>query len=284
MASAWGRVTMPDGRQLGIEHHDSGQRRRSHARQLFLPLESPKPAPSTGNPDRQRWLSETCAGFVAAGESNRAYYRVLLETLWPAGHGIPGPRVTQAELRAAIDAYRMARHTGPGPYKPYLDAFRRMRELSGEEGVTGIAHRGQVYQLVNLTLSEKRVPRTALNDEDWAAVLRRQGAKCAVCGRDENEGGFDQDHKLPRVRGGGPELDNWQALCRECNNFKSVACRGCEMDCSTCPWAFPEIYAPLRISPENRLAVHSLAKAKGMNPHDLLNELLRGFLQENPRN
>jgi len=284
VASAWGRVIMPGGQPAAIEHHDSGQRRRSHARQRFLPLESPKPAPSTGDPDRQQWLSETCAGFVTASSANREYYRVLLETLWPAGHGIPGPHVTEDELRAAIDAYRMERHTGPAPYKPYLDVFRRMRELSGEEGVTGIGRRGQTRQLVNLALSEKRKPRTGLNNEDWAAVLRRQGGKCAVCGRDEGAGSFDQDHKRPRVRGGGDDLDNWQALCRECNNFKSTSCRGCEMDCSSCPWAFPEIHAPLRMSPENCLALHSLATAKGMNPHDLLNELLQEFLQENALN
>ena len=284
MAPAWGRVIMPDGRQLGAERHDSGQRRRSHARQQFLPLESPKPAPSAGDPDRQRWLSETCAGFVATSRQNREYYRVLLETLWPDGHGIPGPQVTEDELRAAIDAYREARRTGPGEYKPYRDPFRRMRELSGEEGVTGIGHVGRVYQLVDLNLSEKRVPRTGLSDEDWSAVVRRQGARCAVCGRQEAAGGFDQDHKVPRVRGGGNELNNWQALCHECNNFKSTSCRGCELDCSACPWAFPEAYAPLRISPDNSAAVRSLAKAKGMNPHDFLNELLQGFLQENVLN
>ena len=284
MAPAWGRVIMPDGRQLGAGRYDSGQRRRSHARQRFLPWETPKPTPSAGDPDRQRWLSETCAGFVAPSESYREYYRVLLETLWPDGHGIPGPHVTEDELRAAIDAYREARHTGPGDYKPYRDPFRRMRELSGEEGVTGIGRIGRTYQLVNLTLSEKRVPRTGLNDEDWAAVLRRQGARCAVCSRDEGAGSFDQDHKVPRVRGGGDELDNWQALCRECNNFKGTYCRGCEVDCSTCPWAFPEIHALLRISPGNSSAVRSLAKAKDTNPHDLLNELLQEALQKNALN
>lgn len=42
------------------------------------------------------------------------------------------------ELRAAIDRFRLNKHIGTESYKPYVDVFRRLRELQGEEGITGI--------------------------------------------------------------------------------------------------------------------------------------------------
>lgn len=52
----------------------------------------------------------------------------------------------------------------------------------------------------------------------WAeirnAVLLRDGAVCAYCGSTEN---LHIDHVLPVFRGGSPELENLQVLCRSCN-------------------------------------------------------------------
>lgn len=202
-----------------------------------MPLQKPNP---TLNPaiNRENWLKEAVDGFVSPSKANKEYYEVILKTLWPEGHGIPGPLVDALDIRKAIDDYRG---------KPYVDTFRRVRELQGEEGFLGIVKGGNKYQLIDITISEKRIPRTHLTDLDWDTILNRYHYQCAVCGRLPERKGFQQDHKVPRLRGGGDVLDNWQPLCDECNNFKSTACRDCQLDCGDCSWAYPEKYKPLNI-------------------------------------
>ena len=251
--------------------------RTSHARQRFLPLETPQLAPSLNDIDRNHWIESTCRGFVQPSEANKSYYRVILELLWPKGHGIPGPHVTETQMREAIDYHRKSFHTGSKPYKPYVDVFRRVRELQGEEGVKGIAKGGRAYQLVILELSEKRVPRTHLGDSEWRSVLKNYGNKCAVCRRTPPEVRFQQDHKIPRVRGGGDQIENWQPLCDECNNFKSTSCRGCTLECNTCPWAFPETYAHIRISDTNIIKLREYATRCNLDPNTLINEILEKY-------
>jgi hypothetical protein len=252
--------------------------RQSPAKQEFRALETPNPAPGDAA-EREAWLIETTASFVAS-TANKSYFEVLLKTLWPEGHGLPGPYVSEDDLRAAIDDFRRAAHKSDKPYKPYVDVFRRVRELQGEEGVTGIAKQGRTYQLVELDLSPKRIPRTHLSNADWAIILARYNSKCAACGRAFGNGKFQQDHKIPRLRGGGDELENWQPLCNECNNFKSTACRGCDLDCLICPWAFPEKYAPLKITGDIINEIRKLAESRGQDPHDLADEILREYLSQ----
>jgi hypothetical protein len=148
--------------------------------------------------------------------------------------------------------------------------------MQGEEGIKGIAQEGNTYQLISLDVSEKRIPRVRLSPEDWTAVLRQYHYGCAVCHRKEPEVQFEQDHKIPRLRGGGDgQLGNWQPLCNECNNFKSTACRGCLLDCVSCPWAFPERNAPLRILPVIAQGVREMASNYDVDPSDLANEILK---------
>jgi len=247
---------------------------RNKARQKFLPLESPVEAPTNDLPNREEWISKICSGFVSTSKANKEYYRVVIELLWPVGHGIPGPYVVQSQLRDAIDNFRRAKLPPNTPYKPYVDVFRRVRELQGEEGLIGVAREGHTFQLVDLNLGNKRIPRTKLEDKAWERVLEKYGHSCPVCGRQEPEIRFDQDHKTPRVRGGGDEESNWMPLCGECNNFKSTACRGCKLDCSKCCWAFPEKYAPLNIKPEYIEKIRHEAIIKGTTPDELFNKLL----------
>lgn len=254
-------------------------KRKSRGRQKFLPLAPVSKSDVPGGVDRDVWIDSVCDGFVTPGDANRAYYRVFLEELWPPNHGIPGPRLTEDQLREAVDRYRQSKQSGNLPYRPYKDVFRRMRELQGEEGVIGIGKEGRTYQLVNLTLGEKRVPRIKLSDSDWHKILENYSYKCAVCSRSEPEVRFQQDHKIPRVRGGGNELENWQPLCDECNNFKSTACRGCNLDCRKCSWAFPERFAPLRLSSENITKLRQYAVVTDTNPHDLLNQIVDDFFK-----
>lgn len=131
--------------------------KKSHARIAYNPTQTPCPVPTPELEDRDEWIEKVVEGFVSPSKTNKEYYKVILETLWPKGHGIPGPLVDGSQIRAAIDEYRG---------KPYIDTFRRMRELQGEEGLLGIIKGGNQYQLVDLTVSKKRVPRTHLNDTD----------------------------------------------------------------------------------------------------------------------
>lgn len=242
-----------------------GRGRQKHG----IALQEPKTKPG-GEVPREQWIEEVCAGFVAPSARNKEYYRVILEKLWPPGHGIPGPTVTELEVREAINAFRESKY-GEGHY---LDVFRRFRELQGEEGVVGIARQGKTFQLVSLAVQAKKEPREKLSDGDWAKVLQAHGKRCAVCGRSEPEVRFQQDHKVPRDRQGGNEITNWQPLCDECNNFKSTACRGCSLDCHRCPWAFPEKFAPLKIEPENLELLRKRALEMQKKPEALLNDLL----------
>ncbi len=252
---------------------------KSRGRQKFLSLAPISERSTPENIRRESWFEAVCQSFVCPSEANKSYYRVLLEKLWPLGHGIPGPRVKEDELREAIDQFRRSQHSGSTPYKPYVDVFRRLRELQGEEGVTGIGREGKTYQLVSLSLSEKRVPRIKLSDVDWQQVRENYQYRCAVCSRSEPVVRFQQDHKIPRTRGGGNDLPNWQPLCDECNNFKSTSCRGCQLDCATCSWAFPERFAPLRLLSDNIAQLRQIAGHTDTDPHTLLNQIVTMFLQ-----
>lgn len=256
--------------------------RRSRAMQRFALLVPPKTRPSPDDPNRETWIEETCRGFVNPSDANKAHYRVVLEVLWPRGHGIPGPHIKRDQIRAALD--RARKRDGK---RPYRDPFRRVREMQGEEGLKGIIRAGQTWQLVDLNVSEKRVPRTALGDEDWEEVLRRYDNACANCKRKPPEVRLQQDHKVPRVRqdkaqqlpAGVDALDNWQPLCDECNNFKSMSCRGCGLDCFECPWAFPEKFKALRISPERTARLLERAQQLGVDPDELINGLVEDYLR-----
>ena len=64
------------------------EERKSRGRQKFLALEVVSENNVPGNIIREVWLEEVCQGFVSPSEANKSYYRVLLEELWPVGHGI----------------------------------------------------------------------------------------------------------------------------------------------------------------------------------------------------
>ncbi|MEA5501268.1 HNH endonuclease signature motif containing protein [Limnoraphis robusta Tam1] len=227
-------------------------------------------------PARDQWIEEVSQNFVSRSKANRKYYQLILETLWPLGHNhLPGPIVSMTTLRQVINNYRG---------QPYNDPARRIRELQGEEGIVGIVRLGSgkqtKYQLVHTKVEKKRDPRTGLSSKDWAKVIAKYNSQCAVCGRRDTEIRLDQDHKIPRLRGGSDDFSNWQPLCKECNNFKSTACRGCELDCRQCPWAFPEKYAPIKLSPLNIERVRSLSRQKGESPTELLNAILEKYFQD----
>jgi hypothetical protein len=218
--------------------------------------------------ERERWLTVSSDGFVTKTPANKVYYRVILELLWPKGCGIPGPKVSETAVRAAIDQQRQAEG------KPlYKDPFRRMRELQGEEGFTCIIKEGVYYQLQSLKLSQKREPRWMPSATEWGQMLKDFGHKCNHCGAEGVK--FSPDHRVPRSRNGAnADIKNIQPLCEQCNNLKSSICSGCEQNCFTCPWAFPESNLEIHINDTNRQTLLRLAKKSGENPSVLANKIL----------
>lgn len=238
---------------------------------------------SPQNMDRDTWLNEVCTNFVSPSDAHRQYYRLILEALWPHNHSIPGPVVPIKRIREIIDAYRKLADPNAENYK---DPARRIRELQGEEGIIGLQKIsnsiGTRYQLIHLNLEPKRDPRCRLPNEIWEKILIKYDCRCANCGRHEIEIRLDQDHKIPRLRGGGDNEENWQPLCKECNNFKSVSCRGCKLNCQYCPWAFPETYSQVRMDEKNISRVRTLSIIKNVSPSFILNTIIEEYFSQNP--
>lgn len=235
-------------------------------------LLTPRATPNESEARREGWLAEAEAGFVSTSATNKLYYSVILAALWPERHGIPGPVLTEKEVRRAVDAFRLNR--GEEPYK---DVFRRMRELQGEEGFTSIRKEGNRYQLQSLDVSQKREPRAKLGKAEWKKLKEQYDHKCASCGAQEPDIKLSQDHKIPRERHGSNDLGNWQPLCEQCNNIKSNACRGCTLICSVCSWAFPADYKQLIISDDNKELIKREAEKGGVAQSDLVNIILRDY-------
>ena len=234
---------------------------------LLLP---PRAAPNESEARREKWLADAAAGFVNPTPANKLYYSVILNALWPPGHGIPGPVLSEKDIRAAVDAYRSQK--GGLPYK---DPFRRMRELQGDEGFTSIRKEGTRYQLQSLDVSQKKEPRAKPSKAEWKKIKEKYGYRCASCGAQEPDVKLSPDHKVPRSRNGSNDFGNWQPLCEQCNNIKSNACRGCTLNCQVCSWAFPEEYKQLIIADDNKELIRRAADKLKVPQSDLVNIILR---------
>ena len=243
--------------------------RKRASKGLLVP---PAARPNHSEEGRRQWLDSAFESFVTPTPANRRYYFAILELLWPVGHGIPGPRVTEDEVREVIDALRLAE--GKDPYK---DPFRRMRELQGDEGFTSIIKEGTTYQLTSTATRPKRAPREKLADRRWSEIKARHGNRCAVCGIAEPDVLLSPDHKVPRTRNGTNADLNYQPLCQSCNAVKSAVCQGCELVCETCAWAYPEMYKPVKIDDANNEQVRRLAESKRMDASEVVNKILREF-------
>ena len=78
-------------------------KRKSRARIQQSALLPPNPEPNTLI-NRDEWIEQAAAAFITNSAANRGIYRVILETLWPKGHGIPGPIIDREDIRKAVDA------------------------------------------------------------------------------------------------------------------------------------------------------------------------------------
>jgi len=235
-------------------------------------LKPPADMQNISDEARRKWLDKQIEGFVSSSPSNREYYAVILEALWPEGHGIPGPHLTEKDIRAAVDAHRKSQ--GKGPYK---DVFRRLRELQGEEGFTSIDKEGTRYQLMSLEVAPKKEPRQKPPPELWKKIKESSNFRCSHCGAQEPEVTLSPDHRVPRSRGGTNDEWNWQPLCGQCNTNKASSCQGCDYQCAVCSWAYPETYKPIVVDDDNKERIRRLAKEKGLHQSDFVNGVLRDF-------
>jgi 5-methylcytosine-specific restriction endonuclease McrA len=224
---------------------------------------------------RERWLAKAESDFVTTTPVNKTDYLAILQALWPEGHGIPGPALSENDVRALIDGLRATEGK-----KPYKDPFRRMRELQGDEGFTCIIKEGNRYQMQNLEVSQKREPRAKLKTADWDKLRAQYGYKCANCGAQEPDVRLSPDHKKPRIRHGSNELGNHQPLCKQCNIAKSNMCPGCELKCELCPWAFPEIHKQIAISDDNKELARRQAEKMQVSRSELVNKILRDYFNK----
>ena len=233
-------------------------------------LHPPKTAPTHSKETRAAWLAKAAKDYVQPSKANHAYYNAILEVLWPEDHGLPGPHVSENNVRDAINAVRTAQGL-----EQYKDPFRRMRELQGDEGFKSIVKNGTTYQLQSTEISTKREPRTRPSAKLWREIKERYDYRCAKCGQPEPEVHLSPDHRVPRSRGGGGDDLNWQPLCKRCNILKSAACQDCSRLCSTCFWAYPEEFADLDIADVFRAKIREEATANGIRQNDLLDTILR---------
>lgn len=120
----------------------------------------------------------------------------------------------------------------------YFD--RRLRELRDELGCS-IESNASNWRLSSEELKQPN-PREYLTDKERESLFERCGHRCQICGcLFPPEGAkLQADHKVPLSRQGGHEISNWQAVCVPCNVGKRRACEGCQADCESCPWAYPE--------------------------------------------
>ena len=65
-------------------------------------------------------------------------------------------------------------------------------------------------------------PRRKPSSEQIREMHSKQGGKCALCGKSVEliPYQYEVDHKVPRSRGGGDELDNLQITHTRCNREK----------------------------------------------------------------
>ena len=190
----------------------------------------------------------------------------ILQTLWSAGDQWP---------RGWIRSDALLKLTG----QKYFD--RRIRELRDETGCdieTGSESGLPAYRLKSIELRPVQ-DRSYLSARQKKLLLEKYNYICSACGRlfESNQRGLEADHRVPLMRGGGSEIENWQPLCINCNVSKRRSCQGCLEDCTKCAWAYPEKYGMLitirapKVLLEN---LRALAAKQNLHSQDFLVNLI----------
>ena len=155
-----------------------------------------------------------------------------------------------------------------------------MRELQGDEGLTCIIKEGVRYQLQSLEVGPKREPRAKPSTTLWREITKLSDYKCVYCGLQEPNIKLSPDHRRPRSRGGNNDDSNWQPLCEQCNNHKSASCQGCNLNCMTCHWAYPENHKTIIIDDNNRELIRRYSATNQQNQSDYVNKILTDYFNK----
>ena len=71
-------------------------------------------------------------------------------------------------------------------------------------------------------LAEDIAQREAVSKSKQFEILKRDGYKCQLCGRSQEDGvRLHVDHRIPRAKGGSNEDENLWTLCEDYNLGKS---------------------------------------------------------------
>ena len=195
--------------------------------------------------------------------------RLILAELWPKNGKFPG------HWSLSEDLLKLTR-------QKYFD--RRIRELRNESGCdieTSTSGGQYAYRLLTDKLSPPQ-SRGYLSVANKKKLAQQEGLQCAVCGAMGPEARLQADHRVPVIRSGSNDLQNWQFLCLNCNVSKRGACRGCEQDCQTCPWAFPDQeteYFPIRVPKELMTPLRDRCEGDPREIEEKIVELIERWLR-----
>jgi len=141
--------------------------------------------------------------------------QVLLKELWGKDDDFPKAWVKSSDLLTLTN-------------QKYFD--RRLRELRVAQGldIESKQINGEHYWCLSSPTISQTNDRTYLTASQKSGLFERALFKCAVCREKVLPGirGLQADHKVPLIRGGTNDLDNWQPLCNECNVAKRGVCKG----------------------------------------------------------
>ena len=230
------------------------------------------PAASENN-DLQKYIAtaeKQTSSKTGKPKKLSAVKKLVLKTLWDSSTSFPRDWVLSDRL------YELTN-------QKYID--RRIRELRNETGCdieTGTHNGAHAYRLLSATLNQA-FDRTYLTDTQKKKLFEAYEYRCAACSQQfgPKSKGLQADHRVPLIRGGGSEIENWQPLCIACNVAKRRSCMGCEVNCAQCAWAFPEQYGqtiPIQLSRELGESLQALARSRDMTPQALIFEAIAQLL------
>ena len=158
---------------------------------------------------------------------------LIMITLLEAGNQYPRDWVESSKLLYLSNSKYF--HSNVKELRDEMGCDIESKEIAGE-----VCYRIRSHDLIKAEPKSKA--RDALENSQKDALLLYAGHACQVCGVKMIAGEIElrPDLKIPPLRGGSEEFDNWQVICNTCNVAKRHACMHCTEQCDRCLWSFPE--------------------------------------------